>query len=338
MGESPFPGEPSSSGATESPTVVLAVPESAVGTRVDRFLQQSGRFPSRHQLQKLIAQGFAKVDGRTVKPSYRLRPADRRVVVEMPAPVPCLCKPQKLPLDILYHDADLIVVNKPAGMVVHPAPGHPGSTLVNALLDRFGNLSAVGGVQRPGIVHRLDKDTSGVLVAAKRDDVHISLTRQFQAHEILRFYVGMVHGSVAPPFGRIDAPVGRHPIERKKMSTRSTRARRAVTHWRVLERFSELSLLRFRLETGRTHQIRVHFSEKGHPILGDRLYGGTNLQRLGRRLPVDLAACLEGFDRLFLHAQILGFRHPSTGRFMVFCSPLPGDLLGVLACLRQQRV
>lgn len=336
MGEPPFPGEDSSSGPTESPTVVLPVPESAVGTRLDRFLQQTGRFPSRHQLQKLISQGQVKVEGRTVKPSYRLKPSDRLVLVDLPAPAPSSCKPEKLPLEVLYHDPDLIVVNKPAGMVVHPAPGHAGSTLVNALLDRFAELSAVGGVQRPGIVHRLDKDTSGVLVAAKRDEVHLSLSRQFQAHEILRCYVGLVHGGVVPSFGVIDAPVGRHPVERKKMSTRTARGRRAVTHWRVLERFPGFSLLRFRLDTGRTHQIRVHLSEKGHPILGDRLYGGAGLKRSGRRLPAGLAACVEGFDRLFLHAQILGFRHPSTGRPMVFCSPLPEDLLRVLACLRPQ--
>jgi len=335
MGKQPLLGD-SSLNTKEPERISLSVPASAVGTRLDRFLQQSGRFPSRHQLQKLIVGGLAKVEGRTVKPSYRLRATDRVVVVEVPPPVPCLCRPEKLPLEVLYHDDDLVVVNKPAGMVVHPAPGHAGSTLVNALLDRFGDLSAVGGVQRPGIVHRLDKDTSGVLVAAKRDDVHIRLSRQFQAHQILRQYVGLVHGNMAHRAGRIDAPVGRHPVDRKKMSTRSARGRKAITHWRVLERFPGFSLLRFRLETGRTHQIRVHLSETGHPILGDRLYGGRTFRRSSSILSAELAHSIQSFDRLFLHAQILGFRHPSTSRPMVFCSPLPQELLDLLARLREQ--
>lgn len=320
----------------EPERISLSVPASAIGTRLDRFLQQSGRFASRHQLQKLIAEGLAKVEGRTVKPSYRLRATDRLVAVEIPPAVPCTCSPEKLPLDVLYHDDDLVVVNKPAGMVVHPAPGHPCRTLVNALLERFGDLSVVGGVQRPGIVHRLDKDTSGVLVAAKRDDVHIRLSKQFQAHQILRQYVGLVHGDMPCRAGTIDAPVGRHPADRKKMSTRSAHGRKAVTHWRVLERFHGFSLVRFRLETGRTHQIRVHLSEAGHPIFGDPLYGGRFLRRSAPGLSAESAHLIQGVGRLFLHAQILGFQHPSTNRPMVFCSPLPQELSDFLARLREQ--
>jgi 23S rRNA pseudouridine1911/1915/1917 synthase len=233
----------------------------------------------------------------------------------------------------LYEDSDLLVVNKPAGMVVHPAAGHPGSTLVNALLFRCQDLSGVGGALRPGIVHRLDKETSGLLVVAKGDRAHRALSEQFKAHSIRREYLGLVFGTLSDETGSVDAPIGRHQRERKKMSSRTRRGRRAVTHWRVERRFHDFTLLRFTLETGRTHQIRVHMAEQGHPIVGDLVYGGKRA-RLSHLPPSDPdRKSLQALGRFFLHAETLGFEHPRSGAPMLFVCPPPDQLTRTLDAL-----
>jgi 23S rRNA pseudouridine1911/1915/1917 synthase len=253
--------------------------------------------------------------------------------VEVPPPRPIETAPEPIPLDVLYEDQDLLVVNKPAGMVVHPAAGHSRDTLVNALLFRCQDLSGIGGTLRPGIVHRLDKQTSGLLVVAKGDQAHVALSKQFKAHSILREYVGLVHGSPAGDRGRVDLPIGRHVTERKKMSSQTRRGRHAVTHWRVERRLENFTLLRFTLQTGRTHQIRVHMAERGHPIAGDLVYGGkrTRLNHLPAAHPDRKA--LGGLDRFFLHAEKLGFEHPRSGASLEFSCPLPEELEAILCSL-----
>jgi len=234
---------------------------------------------------------------------------------------------------VLYEDEDLLVVNKPAGMVVHPAAGHTRDTLVNALLFRCRDLSGIGGKLRPGIVHRLDKQTSGILVVAKGDRAHLALSDQFKSHSIRREYLGLVHGAVSDEGGTVDEPIGRHPRERKKMSGRTRRGRHAVTHWRVERRFHQFTLLRFTLETGRTHQIRVHMAERGHPIVGDLLYGGKRA-RFSHLPPSDPdREKLRGLDRCFLHAEKLGFAHPRSGAPLLFFCPLPEELAANLKSL-----
>jgi 23S rRNA pseudouridine1911/1915/1917 synthase len=300
--------------------------------RLDKFLLATGEFASRHQIQKLIENGSVRVDGVRTKASARLRPL-QRIRVEVPPPAPLQTLPESIPLDIVYEDEDLLVVNKPAGMVVHPAAGHTRDTLVNALLFHCRDLSGIGGTLRPGIVHRLDKQTSGLLVVAKGDKAHLALSRQFKAHSILREYVGLVHGSPSDEGGSVDEPIGRHFTERKKMSTRTRRGRNAVTHWKVERRFEHFTLLRFTLQTGRTHQIRVHMAELGYPIAGDLVYGGkrSRLSHLPANHPDRRA--LEGLDRFFLHAERLGFEHPGSGASLRFSCPLPRELETILGSL-----
>jgi 23S rRNA pseudouridine1911/1915/1917 synthase len=244
-----------------------------------------------------------------------------------PEPVASPLTPEAIPLAVLYEDADVIVIDKPAGQVVHPGPGHAGGTLVNALLHHCGNLAEVGGVLRPGIVHRLDRGTSGVLVVAKCDSAHTSLAQQFHDHSIEREYRALVRGLPGSDAGRVDRPIGRHPRDRKRMSVRSRRGREAHTAWRVLGRFpsSDCSWLSILPETGRTHQIRVHLASAGLPIIGDPVYG-----RAKRMLP--------GLERPALHAQVLGFRHPRSGERLRFEAPLPADLEELLADLRRREV
>jgi 23S rRNA pseudouridine1911/1915/1917 synthase len=233
-------------------------------------------------------------------------------------------------LGILYEDRHLVVIDKPAGMVVHPAPGHQGGTLVNALLHHCRDLSGIGGELRPGIVHRLDKDTSGVMVAAKDDAALNALARQFKAHSINRRYLALVHGLVPTDRGTVDKPIGRHTTERKKMSGKTRSGRRAVTHWRVLRRFDQerLTLVELTLETGRTHQIRVHFSEMNHPVVGDPVYGSSG--RVQALTDPELRKRLLSLHRQALHARVLGFIHPATGTYMEFESPVPADLREIL--------
>jgi 23S rRNA pseudouridine1911/1915/1917 synthase len=248
------------------------------------------------------------------------------VVVYVPPPADATPAAQALPLDIVYEDHDLLVVNKSAGMVVHPAAGHADGTLVNALLHAVQDLSGIGGERRPGIVHRLDRDTSGLMVVAKNDAAHVALTQQFHDREVDKEYVALVWG-VVQSGRRIDVPIGRDPVHRRKMSARARRARTAVTRVTAAERLRGVSLLHVAIATGRTHQIRVHLSAIGHPIVGDRLYGGTR-----RFLPADLRA-LKRLPRPFLHAARLSFRHPADGRRMEFTAPLPDDLQTVLDAL-----
>jgi 23S rRNA pseudouridine1911/1915/1917 synthase len=276
----------------------------------------------------LIAQGTITVEGASVKPAYRLRSGEA-VEGEIPEPEPTVLEPEPIPLRIIYEDEALLVVDKPAGLVVHPAPGHSSGTLVHALLHHCRDLSGIGGVRRPGIVHRLDRGTSGLLVAAKNDRAHRHLSAQFRSHSVEREYLALVRGSPRRERGVIDQPLARHPGDRKRftanrrLTERGARARPAVTHWSVEERLGDVTLLRVRLETGRTHQIRVHLASIGLPVLGDPVYGG------GRAVARAL-----GLDRQALHAGLLGFDHPEGKGRLRFVSPLPNDLIDVLERVR----
>ena len=296
-------------------------PESA-GTRLDVYL--AGVLPqhSRSQLQRLVKGGNATLGGKPTKPNAILKPGDV-VHVEVPDAAPATPVAQDLELPVIYQDDDVIVVNKPAGMVVHPAAGHDQDTLVNALLFHADNLSGVGGEQRPGIVHRLDRGTSGLMVAAKHDQAHRELTRQFHDREVEKEYLALAWGEVHAG-RRIDLPVGRDPVHREKMSTRARRARTAVTRITGSRDLGGVCFLSVAIATGRTHQIRVHLSAIGHPIVGDRTYGGVR-----HRMPAALRA-VERLERPFLHAARLAFTHPREGTRLEFTCPLPPDLQGVL--------
>jgi len=297
--------------------------------RLDRFLAETLGDFSRAQLKKLIDEGRVQLNGAPAKAGARLRGGETILLVPF-APEPVDTLPQDIPLSILYEDSDLIVIDKPAGMVVHPAPGHADGTLVNALLHHCGDLAGIGGELRPGIVHRLDKDTSGVLVATKNDRAHQALAAQFKEHSITRRYLALVHGQVQQVRGTVDKAIGRHPTERKKMSSRSRQGRRAVTHWQVLRRFDldRLSWLELALETGRTHQIRVHMAEMNLPLVGDPVYGQQ--RRANAISDLQLRRLLQQLQRQALHARLLGFRHPGNGEYMEFSSPLPDDLGQIL--------
>jgi 23S rRNA pseudouridine1911/1915/1917 synthase len=298
--------------------------------RLDVFLSEKNPAFSRSQVKRLIEGGNVQVGGRKAKAGLRLREKDT-VTLTLPEPKKAEVEAQSIPLKIIYEDPHLIVIDKPAGMVVHPGAGNYSGTLVNALLYHCTDLAGVGGVLRPGIVHRLDKDTSGVLVAAKDDLSHRHLSGQFKKHTTLRRYLGIVFGQLSEE-GRVEASVGRHPAHRKKMSTRPRKGREARTHWKVLERFRHFNLVEFRLETGRTHQIRVHLSSLGHPLLSDPLYGGR--RRLASVEPPALRQGLQKLHRQALHAASLGFVHPAMGKMMEFSSPLPEDMEEALALLR----
>ena len=301
----------------------LEVTELLAGKRLDVALAEVEPKLSRAAARRLIEQGAITVSGSTVKPAHRLRVGEQ-VRVALPDPVPDRVAPEPLPLEVVYEDSQLIVIDKPAGMVVHPAAGHREGTLVNALLHHCRELAGIGGVLRPGIVHRLDKGTSGLLVVAKTELAHRGLSQQFRVRSVERSYRALVRGRPRADRGSIDAPIGRHPSDRKRFSTRARVARRAVTHWWVEERFQEITLIRVRLETGRTHQIRVHLASVGLPIAGDRVYGG------GRWASAEL-----GLARQALHAASLGFDHPQTEERMHFDSELPEDLASALAGLRR---
>jgi 23S rRNA pseudouridine1911/1915/1917 synthase len=303
--------------------------------RLDRFLADHLPDLTRSQLKKLIDEGRVLLDGAPAKAGGRLKGGES-LQITLPAPAPAEALPQEIPLRVLYEDAHLIVVDKPAGMVVHPAPGHSGGTLVNALLHHCTDLAGVGGTLRPGIVHRLDKETSGVMVATKDDATHLHLAAQFKRHTIARRYLALVHGLVAPDSGTIDRPIGRHPTERKRMSSQARSGRRAVTHWQVLRRFEQerLTLVELRLETGRTHQIRVHLSEQHWPIVGDPVYGhGSRGQALA---DAQLRQLVKLLSRQALHARLLGFEHPASGRYLEWTSPLPADFQAILDYLEHK--
>jgi 23S rRNA pseudouridine1911/1915/1917 synthase len=306
------------------------------GQRLDRFLVGVMADHSRSQIQKLIAEGHVRVAGaesavsrsaraRQAKPNLLVTDGDR-VTVTVPEVAPAQDAPEPLPLDILYQDTDVAVLDKPAGMVVHPGAGHASGTLVNALLHHVSDLSGIGGEQRPGIVHRLDRGTSGVMVIAKHDAAHQELARQFQDREVEKEYIALVWG-VVQAGRRIDAAIGRDPANRQKMSARARHARHAVTRITRARHLPGLTLCQLAIHTGRTHQIRVHLSAIGHPIVGDAVYGGVH-----RRVPGDIRA-VQRLERPFLHAARLVFTHPVDGRRMEFTAPLPPDLLDVLDSL-----
>jgi len=311
------------------PTQTLRVPAESEDTRLDRFLATALAL-SRSQLQRLIKDGAVLVAGRAAKANQPVKPG-QEISIDVPAPIEAAPAPEDLPLPIVYQDTDLIVVDKPAGMVVHPAAGHESGTMVNALLHHVDDLSGIGGEKRPGIVHRLDKGTSGLMVVAKHDRAHEELARQFARREVEKEYLALAWGEVMAG-RRIDAPIGRDPSNRKKMASESARVRRtraAVTRVVRAEHFGRvLTLVQVAIHTGRTHQIRVHLSAIGHPIVGDALYGGVH-----RRVPGDIRAVAH-LDRPFLHAARLVFTHPEDGRRMEFLSAMPADLQRVLDELR----
>lgn len=279
------------------------------GQRIDVFLAENMEGFSRSGVQKLVAEKNILLNGGAVKANARLREKDV-IDVQVPEAKEVKILPEAIPLDILYEDEDVIVVNKPQGMVVHPAPGHFSGTLVNALLYHCGEeLSGINGEKRPGIVHRIDRDTSGVLMAAKTNAAHLSLAAQLAEHSITRKYIAIVFNGFAEDVGTVDKPIARNPQDRKKMAVVAKGGRRAVTHYRVLKRLEKFTLIEAQLETGRTHQIRVHMASIGHPLLGDLVYGP-------KKQPFSLAGQT-------LHARVLGFQHPITGEYMEFEAPLP---------------
>ena len=309
----------------------LIVPTGEKPERLDQFISRSAEQMTRSTAQRLIEAGMVTVDGTPCKSSHKLT-GNERVFVRIPPAAPAVPVPEEIPLEILYEDHDVVVINKPAGMVVHPGAGNPSGTLVNALLAHCTDLSGIGGEIRPGIVHRLDKDTSGVLVVAKNDVAHHHLSQQFSRHTIKRVYVALVYGAMKAEKGRIEGAIGRHPSNRQKMSGASRRGKHAVTHWQVIERFPGFSLLKLKLETGRTHQIRVHLSEAGHPLVGDPVYGGAG--RLSSVKNIPLRETIRRFERQALHARIIGFIHPTSGAYMEYETDLPADMATLLACLR----
>ena len=296
--------------------------ESEEGERIDKYLAGEMEDVTRSRIQKLIKEDRVEVNGKPVKANYRLC-FDDEVHVSIPELKEPEIAPEDIPLDILYEDDDLIIVNKSKGMVVHPAPGHYSGTLVNALMFHCGSrLSGINGVMRPGIVHRIDMDTTGSLVVCKNDAAHQSLSEQLKEHSIRRVYEAVVHGNLKTDAGVIDAPIGRHQTDRKKMSTRTRNGRRAVTHYQVLERFGSYTYIQCELETGRTHQIRVHMASIGHPIVGDPVYGPAKCP-------------FKNLKGQTLHARTLGITHPRTGEYLEVNAPLPAYFADLLDSLRK---
>lgn len=294
---------------------ITAAPEHE-GMRADRFVSESAGI-TRSRVQVLMTRSLVLSNGSPLKPSGKIHTGDE-ITLSIPHDPETVLLPEDIPVDVLYHDEHLVVVNKPAGLVVYPAAGHDNGTLMNALKHRFGELAEVGGPVRPGVVHRLDKDTSGAMVVALNDPAYYSLVDQFRLKTTGRVYEALVNGTMTEDEGVISAPIGRSISDRKKMSTRTRHGKDAVTRWRVLMRFSGASLVEARLDTGRTHQIRVHFSSIGHSVLGDRVYGRKiSIAYKGRRV---------AFPRQMLHAKALAFDHPATGERMEFKAPRPDDM------------
>lgn len=297
------------------------IEEKDSGQRIDQYLSRRMEDVSRSQIQKMIQENLIKVSDKPVKPNYRLISGDS-IQVEFREPEVLDICPENIPLDILYEDSDLLILNKPKQMVVHPAPGHPSGTLVNALMYHCGaELSGINGVIRPGIVHRIDMDTTGSLIVCKSDLAHQKIAEQLKEHSITRVYEAIVHGNLKNDTGTINAPIGRDSKDRKKMSVRSRNGRPAVTHYKVLERFGQFTYIQCRLETGRTHQIRVHMASIGHPILGDGVYGP-------RKCP------FPGLQGQTLHARTIGIIHPRTGEYLEVEAPLPSYFEALLKKLR----
>jgi len=296
-----------------SETLTLTAESSDRGTRIDKYISDNAEL-TRSAVQGLIEKGMITADGGSIAKNYKLRGGEV-ITVDIPEPEPMDAAPEDIPLDIVYEDDDLLVVNKPKGMVVHPAHGNYTGTLVNALLHHCGeSLSGINGVIRPGIVHRIDKNTSGLLIVAKNDASHLKLAEQIKVHSFTREYEAVVTGAMKQESGTVDAPIGRHKTDRKKMCVTAENSRNAVTHYEVLKQYGGFAHLRLRLETGRTHQIRVHMAYIGHPVLGDDVYGKP----------------YKGLEGQCLHARKIGFIHPSTGEYMEFQSELPDYFRAVL--------
>lgn len=287
--------------------------------RIDKYITLQNEDWSRSQVQAWIKEGRVTVNGEAVKNNYKLQ-TDDEITLRVPPPKEMAIQPESMPLDIVYEDSDVVVVNKPRGLVVHPAPGHYSGTLVNGLLAHCKDLSGINGVLRPGIVHRIDKDTSGLLMVAKNDKAHMGLAEQLKEHTVNRTYLAIVHGVIQHEMGTIDAPIGRDPKNRQQMAVVFENSKPAVTHFIVLERFKEFTLVELKLETGRTHQIRVHMKYIGYPLAGDPKYGPKNTLKL---------------DGQALHAKTLGFTHPRTGEHLEFEADLPPDLTDNIAFLKQ---
>jgi len=295
------------------------------GQRLDVFLANRTGI-TRSQVQRLIRSGDVSVEGRSISQDYRVKGGDI-ITVSMPEREPEGLIPEPIPIEILYRDEYLVVVNKPAGMVVYPAAGHVSGTLMNAIAYHMGRLASVGGPLRPGVVHRLDRDTSGVMVIALDDGAYYNLVEQFRQRTISRRYIALVYGSLKGQSGEIRQPIGRSGSDRKKMSTRVKRGKEAITTWKIIRPFGIATLVEVRLGTGRTHQIRVHFASIGHPLVGDRTYGRKTELVIGRkRIQI---------PRQMLHAEMLGFKHPVTGEYLEFSSPMPADMVGVLSALSE---
>lgn len=315
----------------EGKSFSISVAAKDQGRRIDQFLSETDLLLSRSQAKHLIEQKHILLNQRPTKPSARLKTGDT-ITGTLPLPQPLTLMPEPIPLVILYEDPSILVINKPPGMVVHPAPGNPTGTLVNALLYHCKDLSGIHGTLRPGIVHRLDKETSGVMVVAKDDEAYHQLARQFKNRKVEKIYLAIVYGDVKGNEGLIDAPIGRHPDQRKKMIIRMARGRKALTRWKVLERLGSFTLLEIYPQTGRTHQIRVHLSSMGHPLLKDPLYG-----RRGKFEIIDdprWRECLRRMNRQALHAHRLGLDHPRSGERVQFVAPIPEDMKETLECLR----
>ncbi len=301
----------------------LHVPPEAAGKRLDVWLGSRLSDLSRSRIQALIASGHIRLNGQAAKPSQKLS-AGMNLSVEIPPPAESRMEPEDIPLQILFEDPDIIVLNKPAGLVVHPAAGHATGTLVNALLAHCPDLAGIGGEKRPGIVHRLDRDTTGVIAVAKNAAAMLSLVNQFRHRRVIKEYLTLVWGRPSPPSGRAETLIGRHPRDRKRMSATPASGRPAVTSYETAEIFPTTSLLRVRIETGRTHQIRVHMAFLGHPIVGDPQYGRRREDCLPAPAPT----------RQMLHAASLTLEHPRTGKTLTFEAPLPPDMAGLLDALR----
>lgn len=294
------------------------VRESDAAVRLDKYLAQQLEGITRSYIQKLLLDGAVQVNGLKTKAGYKVQVGDK-IVLEQPDPVELTVEAEKIPLDIYYEDEDVIVVNKSRGMVVHPAEGNYSGTLVNALLYHCGDLSGINGVMRPGIVHRIDKDTTGLIMVAKNDAAHLSLAKQLKEHTVVRRYLALVHGSINYDRGTIDAPIGRDIYDRQKMAVTAKNSKQAVTHFTVKHRYGQFTMVECRLETGRTHQIRVHMAHIKHPVVGDPKYGGqTKRFKLQGQL---------------LHAAVLGFNHPRTGKYLEFTAPIPEDFQAVINSL-----
>lgn len=301
--------------------LILLPEEESIGERADKYLAIQLPQYSRSFFQKLFKDDQIQIQNTPIKASYRIT-GEEEIALTIPDAQKPDIVPENIPLDILYEDQDLLVVNKPKGMVVHPAHGHYSGTLVNALMYHCGNeLSGINGCMRPGIVHRIDMDTTGSLVICKNDKAHQSLSEQLKVHSIRRIYVAIVHGNIKEDSGTVNAPVGRHPTDRKKMSTHCKNGREAITHYKVLERFGDYTYIQCELETGRTHQIRVHMASIGHPLVGDEVYGP-------KKCP------FKGLQGQTLHARTLGIIHPSTGEYLEVNAPLPEYFIELLDRLR----